>query len=190
MSIVLAALVLAASPFESAEEIPRLDAFLDAYVGTCRSHAPAVRAECERDAHAARRRLTGEAFRLEGDARVQLSVRSVDAQRGVIRVRILPFWSEGGLGLSVGRPRRLDGQGNPLVRTLDLEVPLPDDEPAFIARRRFEMGRVRLEWVVRPQSSWSLSRPGEDEVRGVAVRPVALRIVEPRTGKVVTEKTW
>ena len=188
--MILAALVAAAPPFESAQPMPRLDSFLEAYVGTCERRAAAARAECERAARGARERANGAAFRLEGDARAQLSVRGVDERRGVVHLRILPFWSERGLALSVGQPRRLDGQGNPLVRTFDLEVPLPDDEPAFIARRRFEMGRVRLEWVVRPRAPWSLSRPGEDDVRGVAARPVALRIVEPRTGKVVAEKIW
>lgn len=188
--MILAALLFAASPFESAEPVPRLGSFLEAYVGDCPAVAADARAACRRAAEATRARANETRYLLEGDARTQLSIRGVDEQRGVVSLRVLPFWSDGALGLSVGRPRRLDGEGNPLVRTFDLDVSLPADEPAFMGRRRFEMGRVRLEWVVRPQASWSLSRSGEDDVRGVAARPVALRIVEPRTGAVLAEKIW
>lgn len=184
----LGALLAAASPFDAAEPIPRLASFLEAYVGACPAAEPAGRA-CRREVQETRRAARG-AFRLEGDARTQLTVQGVDEARGVVRVRVLPFWSEDGYGLTVGRPRRLDAQGNPMVRTLDLEIELPEDEPAFMARRRIEMGRVRLEWVIRPVAPWSLPKADGTPVQGVAVKAVAFRVVEPRSGELLAEKTW
>lgn len=189
MRIVVFALTLFAGPFEDAKTVNHLDSFLEQYVGTCDRRPTAERPACAKALSEHRRGTDAGLHLVSGDARAQISIREFDERAGELTLRVLPFWSAGGRALTGGRPRGLTADGSPLVRTFDLKVKLPEDEPAFIGRRRFELGRVDVTWVLRTRSAWSLRRAGET-VEGVEAELVALRITEPRTGEQVAEKIW
>jgi len=190
MWAILVGVVLVASSFDHVEPVGHLGSFLESYVGTCDRRPPKDRRACRAEVAAARERAEGRLVRVEGDPNAQLTVRRFDDDRGTVDVVVLPFWSASGLAMSAGRPQRLDRSGRPLVRTLPMSVELPDDVPAFMARRKIEQGRVRVSWVVRPTSVWTLRGRDGDRVRGVAVRPLVLQIADPRSGDVWAEKTW
>ncbi|NJK89029.1 MAG: hypothetical protein HC923_06225 [Myxococcales bacterium] len=76
-----------------------------------------------------------------------------------------------------------------MLRTVDLELEV-GDEPDFLVRRRFEMGRVALRWVLAPKGVFTLRARGIDPVQGVHSDVIALQIYDTRSGDVLTERVF
>lgn len=189
-------LVASATPYErargNAEVIENLGRFLEEYVGQCDSDEPLFdKAACEQKAKSVRRKYRGRTLRLEVDSpRDLVSVAKFDQRKKMFRVHLTPFFSERGLGLSVGRPRKLTAEGYPVVRNVPIWVKLPDGEPEFVFRRQLDRGMVRLELLFKPKRAWQLKRRGGDAVRGAEVALVGVRVYGSRGGTLLAEQTY
>lgn len=189
-------LVASATPYErarsGAETIENLGRFLEEYVGQCDSDEPIFdKAACERKAQDARKRYRGRTLLLEIDSpRDQVSVATFDERKKMFRIHLTPFFSERGLGLSVGRPRKLTAEGYPVVRNVPIWVKLPDGEPEFVFRRQLDRGMVRLELIFKPKRAWQLKSRGGDAVRGAEVALVGVRVYGSRGSSVLAEQTY
>jgi hypothetical protein len=195
-SLVLALLVAAPSYrelAEGAERVPNLGRFLEQYVGDCDSTDPRFdKKACEAAAAQVQRDHAGRLLRLEpedGGERLQLA--KFDAAKGAFRLHLTPLFADRALALTLGRPLRLNGDGQPVLKNLPVWVkkPIDDDDLAF--RRALERGMVRLELLVRPRGAWRLERRGEaSALRGVEAELVGLKVVASRGGAVLAEETY
>ena len=155
------------TPYEQAraraEPVSNLGRFLESYVGDCESDDPAFQREpCESAAKEVRKKYQGRTLLLEIESTEGLlRVMKFDPRKKKFRVHLTPFFSERALGLSVGKPKRLTPEGYPVVRNVPLWVRLPEGEPEFAFRRRFDRGMVRLEMVIKPKRAWRLKKRGE-----------------------------
>lgn len=195
--ISLCLLMAAASPYERiqarATSVPSLGRWLKDYLGECPRGATqkAERAACLAEARRFRRSWGGQAlqFTVEEPADV-LSVVGFDQRKKAFRLNLIPFFSARGFGLSVGRPRRLTGDGRPVMRHWPLWVRLPEDTPPFVFRRNLERGMVQLELVVVPKVPYRLRRSKRTPIRGLEVTLRGLRLVQARSGDVLAERTY
>jgi hypothetical protein len=188
--------LLAASPYDrardSAQTVANLGRFLEEYVGDCEHDTPGFdKTGCERNAKEARERYRGRTLLLEiegeGD---QLKVAEFDSSRGMFRVHFTPFFSERGLGLSVGKPSRLTSEGYPVVKNVPIWVKLPKDQSEFIFRRDLERGNVKIELLVKPRRAWAMKARTGEVVRGADVALVGVRVYGSRGSAVLAEQTY
>src|SRR5262245_12808126 len=110
-------LAVAGSPYdkikETAQSVSNLGRFLEEYVGDCEHDDPRFdKVGCEQKAQDARGRYKGRTLLLEVEPEgQQVSVAEFDRSKNMIRVHFTPFFSERGLGMSVGKPSRLTPEG-------------------------------------------------------------------------------
>lgn len=190
--------LLTAAPYAElrgrAETIDNLGRWLTDYVGDCASaEAPTARDRrvCRSRVARFRKKWRGKLVRVTLDEPVDLlTLEAFDQRKKAFRVNLLPFIAARGIGMSVGRPRRLDAEGRPVVGHLPLWVRLPEDTPAFVFRRNLERGMVRLELVVVPKGAYRMRRAGQAPVRGLEVTLKGLRLVRARSGDVLAEQTF
>jgi hypothetical protein len=189
-------LSLAASPSydrvrDSAQTVSNLGRFLEEYVGDCEHDEPRFdKAGCEQKAKEARERFKGRTLMLELEPGEQVKVAEFDKSKGMFRVHLTPFFSERGLGLSVGKPSRLTPEGYPVVKNVPIWVKLPKDESDFIFRRALERGDVRLELLVKPQRAWVMKTKTGEVLRGAEVALVGVRVYGSRGSDVLAEQTY
>ena len=174
------------SPFQAAwdaaEPIEALGRFLGATVGRCAGLEGSAIRRCRADADRARAEASGAVRALRVTRpRGLLGTPSFDPERGRWRVRLTPIFSAEGLGLTVGRPLRLDREGRPVVRTIDLWVDKPSGLPDFVFRRDVERGIVRLQVLVKLGEPWALKRRGRAPARGLSTRLVGYRLTHRST---------
>jgi hypothetical protein len=105
-------------------------------------------------------------------------------------VHLTPFFSERGLGLSVGKPSRLTSEGYPVVKNVPIWVKLPKDESEFIFRRDLERGNVKIELLVKPQRAWIMKSKTGEVVRGAEVALAGVRVYGSRGSAVLAEQTY
>lgn len=163
----------------SARPIAALDRFLDDAVGRCATPTDPRfdRRGCLAEARRRRRAMADDRWRLDiRGLRGRLDPPVWDRRRRAWRVLLTPIFGERGLGLSVGRPSRVDRAGRPVVRKVPLWVRRPDDLPEFIFRRDLERGKVTLRILVTVGERWSFGR-GERAVEGLSVRLVGWQLV-------------
>ena len=189
-------ITLASTPYDTArntaQTISNLGRFLEEYVGDCEHDSPGFdKNGCERQAKSARDRYRGRTLilELEGGGE-QIQVAEFDQTRRMFRVHLTPFFSERGLGLSVGRPSRLTSEGYPVVRNVPIWVKLPKDESEFIFRRDLERGNVRIELLVKPKNAWIMKARSGERVRGAEVALVGVRVYGSRGSDVLAEQTY
>lgn len=198
-TILLSVLILAAtSPYETlrarSASVENLGRFLESSLGDCpakRRETDAARRDCVARAGRYLRSVRGKMLRVTiSEPAGIMSVARFDERKGAFLVNLVPFFAARGKGMSVGRPRRLDRSGRPVMRHLPVWVKLPEDTPPFFFRRNLERGMVQLELVVVPESSYRLRRPGRGDVEAVEVKLRGLRLVAARSGAVLVEKTY
>src|SRR5688500_2877885 len=101
-------ITLASTPYDrvrgAAQSVSNLGRFLEEYVGDCEHDSPGFdKFGCEQKAQSARERYRGRTLMLEVDGSSDsVSVAEFDTNKGMFRVHFTPFFSERGLGLSVG----------------------------------------------------------------------------------------
>ncbi len=174
-----------------AESVGNLGRFLERYVGDCDSDDPNFdRAQCEADAKAQRAEFQGRLIRLDfDDLRGQIKLVGWDARKNAYRLELTPFFSERGLGLSIGKPKRLTSDGLPVVRNIPIWVKGVGNEPEFVFRRQLDRGMVRLELLVKPKRAWRLKK-GRHTVRGADVSLKGFRLYPSRGDTVLAELTY
>ena len=194
--IAVLTLVSASTAFDTlvaeAKPVPNLGRLLAGYVGECDAGEVADgRQACRRSVRRFRRDWRGQLARvtIEEPADVVRFV-GFDRRKKAFRLNLVPFFAARGFGMSVGRPRRINGQGQPVMRNLPLWVKLPEDRPPFVFRRDLERGMVRLELVVVPKKTYRVRRAGKTPVRGLEVALKGLRLVGARSGEVLVEQTY
>jgi hypothetical protein len=126
---------------------------------------------------------------LEGDGE-QITVAEFDQSKSMFRVHLTPFFSERGLGLSVGKPSRLTSEGYPVVKNVPIWVKLPKDQSEFIFRRDLERGNVKIELLIKPQRAWVLKSRNGETVRGAEVALAGVRVYGNRGSDVLAEQTY
>ena len=105
-------------------------------------------------------------------------------------MNLVPIFDERGLALSVGKPRKVDRQGRPVLRHVPIWVQRDKGEPELLFKRRMLRGTARLELVVEPVRAWRLRRKGDDDLRGMEVRLVGLRMLPSRGDGVLAEQVY
>ncbi len=189
MLVGVMALALVASvdeAFEAATPIARLERWLSERLGDCEGREPLPeRRACEAAAARSRQDKRRWALELE-DLGGRLGAPTWDAKRRAWRVLLTPVFGAGGLGLTVGRPSRLDGEGRPVVARIPLWLELPAGVPEFVFRRDLERGMVRLHLLFEVGAPWRLARKGNPAVRGISVQLRAWRL-ESRDGRLGAE---
>ncbi len=177
----------------SAEEIRNLGQFLEGYLGDCDSPEPAFdKRGCLRAVRKKQKRYRGKLLVLGVDEPAeQLRLAQWDDAKRAYRLHLTPFFSERGLALSVGAPKRMNRQGFPMVRNIPIWVKQPSGKPRFGFRRALERGMVRLELLVKPLRPWRLrQKRTKDVVRGLAVRLMGVRIYGSRGGDILSEQVY
>ena len=177
-----------------AEPITNLGRFLEAVVGDCASVDPAAggdRRACKARVRRAQNDYRGRLMRVQVDEVASaMSLAGYDERKEAFRVDLIPFFSARGFGMSVGKPKRLNRDGLPVMRKLALWVKLPADTPAFVFRRNLERGMVHLELVVVPENAYRMLRAGRDPILGLEVALKGLRLVGARSGEVLAEHVY
>lgn len=176
----------------SAERIANLGRFLEAYLGLCDSDDPSFnRTECEDEAKRVQRDKDGKTFVVEIDnATEQIHFAGWDKRKDAYRLHLTPFFSERGLGMSVGKPSKLTSEGFPVVKNLPIWVKLPKGESDFSFKRELERGMVRLEILARVKRPWTLKARDGELVRGVEVALVGVRVYPSRGDRPLAEQTY
>lgn len=176
-----------------ADEISSLGRLLEGYLEDCRpKDVPGFdRAACQRRVKAFRQDRKGKRFRLEvTEVEGRLRFAGWDDRKGAYRLLLTPIFGDRGLGLTVGRPRRTNRDGQPIVKVVPIWVERPAGEPELIFKKRLQRGMVRLELLVEPDRPWKLKRKGDTDLRGLAVRLLGLRLKAGRGAKVLAEQTY
>lgn len=179
---------------KDAEPIPNLGSFLERYVGNC--HAKDVspdfdKKSCLSALKRAQRTYRGKRLLIEiSDLESRLNLIKWDKNKQAYRFHLTPLFSERNYGLSVGRPQRLNKQGFPVIRNLPIWVRRDEAEPEFIFKNRFRRGKVRLELIVTPVKTWRFSRKKTEDLAGVEVKLLGLRLYESRGSKLLAEQTY
>lgn len=195
-SVGLLLLVAAPPSYEArrrdAEPVKNLGRFLEQYVGDCEGSDPRFdRTGCESAAAEVRKNYQGRLLRVEVDElgeRIRLG--PFDHAKGAFRLHLTPIFPERSFALSVGKPERLNAEGQPVLRNLPVWVRPLKGQPDFVFRRELERGMVRLELLVRPKRAWRMEPKRGDPVRGVDVELVGLRVHPARGDGVLGEETY
>ena len=199
--IAVGILLAGATPYDrvhaQAKPVPSLGRWLKDYLGECPSavrggpeHA-ADRAACVAQARRFRRAWGRKALRVTIDEPTDvLAMVGFDRRKKAFRLNLVPFFSVRGLGLSVGRPRRVTADGRPVMRHWPLWVKLPEDTPPFVFRRNLERGMVQLELIVVPTAPYRLRRSKRTPIRGLEVKLRGLRLIRARSGDVLLERVY
>lgn len=177
---------------ESAERVPNLGRFLEAYLGDCMSDEPTFdKKGCLEAAAKIQREKKGKLLVFEvPDPSSMFQLRRFDAQRGTYRVEVTPFFSERALAMSVGKPLKLNADGLPIVKNVPLSVKMPDGETEFSFKRKLERGQVTVELIFKPRTPWTMRPKGQPEIRGLAVDLVGIRLTQSPGETVIAEETY
>ena len=97
-------------------------------------------------------------------------------KRRAYKVRFTPVFGGRGLGLSVGRPKRLDRRGRPVMRQMVLWLTRPESMPEFVFLRDIERGMVTMKLFFELAKPWTFKKRNSGEVRGISVRLKALQL--------------
>lgn len=174
---------------DTAESVQNLGRLLDTYIGDCDHSGPEFdRRGCELKAAEVRKSYRGRRLRVQpSDLSGLLSLKGFDRRKQAFRLDLVPIFAPRGVAMSIGRPRKLDREGRPVIRTIPIWVKLPDGTPDFVFRRDLERGMVRMELIVQVQRGWQLKR-GKEHAEGMGVKLLGLRLLDSRGG-VLAEET-
>lgn len=192
----LGLLVLTAAPTydaldRQARAVPNLGRLLEGYLEDCEADVPGFdAAACKKRVKLARQKVDGRLLKLDVEVEGRLNLSGWDKRKQAYRLHLVPLFDERGLGLSVGRPKRLDRQGRPVLKNIPIWVKKTEGEPEVIFKRRLARGMVRLEVIVEPQRAWRLRKKGDEDLRGMAVKLVGLRLYPARGDEVLAEQTY
>lgn len=195
-ALVALGLVVGTTSYEDlgreAESVKNLGRLLEGYLEDCSLDVPGFDAEaCRNRVKINQRAANKKRHRLEiDDVTGQLSFAGWDKRKNAYRLHLVPVFGERGVALTVGKPKRLDRQGQPVMKNIPIWVKRPDGEPEFIFKKRLERGMVRLELLVEPKRAWRMRRKGEDDLRGMETKLVGLRLYAARGDKVLAEQTY
>lgn len=174
-----------------ARTVNNLGRLLEGYLEDCDVDTPGFDREgCRERVKAARAELDGARLKVEVDVAGRLRLAGWDARKEAYRLHLVPLFDARGLGLSVGKPRRVDAKGRPVVKNIPIWVKRAKGEPEAIFERRLARGMVRLELLVEPRRAWRIRRKGDDDLRGLDVKLVGLRLYAARGGEVLAEQTY
>lgn len=179
-----------ASLRQNAEEVRNLGRFLESWFGDCNPNDPSYGA-CNARAEDFQKDHRGKTLRIEfQDASEQIAFGNWDAKRGAFLLLFTPFFSERGLALSVGKPTALDKDGSPIVKNIPIWVKAPKGgEGDFGFRRQLERGNVAIELVFKISKTWAMKK-GQEELRGVSIELVGLRVSSGRGDGVLAEQVY
>ncbi len=154
--------------------------FLESYVGACTGLFEGQ--ECRDKAARFREQMTGKMLWTvvrEGDTDM-LQMGGYNPATGEFTVLVTPAFPGGRYLLSAGPPRRLDLDGTPLFRILEIPARLPGASPAAL-RNMFEAKVFRVMFVFTPREVWTVE-DGDRKRQGVTVDLHAILITIGKTG--------
>ncbi|MCA9551142.1 MAG: hypothetical protein KC933_13995 [Myxococcales bacterium] len=175
-----------------AEKVPNLGRLLEGYLEDCQVDTPGFdKAGCEARAKAAQKKADGQLLEIElSELDGNLSFAGWDQRKQAFRLHLVPLFDERGLAMSVGKPKKLDAEGRPVLGNIPIWVKKPDGEPELIFKKRLQRGMVRLALLVKPKRPWRMKRKQGDDIRGMEVELVALRLLAARGGEILAEETY
>lgn len=100
-----------------------------------------------------------------------------------------PIHDARGLALSIGKPDKLDKGGNPVLKLFVVDVTLADGVLEGDVQRAIRKGNVAIELVGDFEKVWTLGA-GEKQVRGVSMKPRAVRFTNAKNGKPIGEAVF
>lgn len=184
--LLLLLLAPAAESYESlasqAKSVNNLGRYLESYLGDCEHDTPGFdRKGCLEDVRGVQSKENGALLKIVvDDVREQLAFAGWDGNKKAYRLHLTPLFPERDVAMTVGKPSRLNSDGQPVMKNMPLWVELPKGEAEFAFRRRLERGMVRLELLVRPKGPWQKARKGEAPLRGLEVVLVGIRMLPAR----------
>ena len=157
--------------------------FLDSYVGACTGFFEGQ--DCRDKAAKFRDEMTGKMLwtvvrEAEADM-VQMA--AFNPATGEFLVRVTPAFPAGRFVLSAGPPKRLDEDGTPLFRVLEIPVRRAGADPAAL-RHLFDDKLLRVIFVFTPREVWTVES-GDQKRQGVTMDLHAMLITINRTGEKV-----
>jgi hypothetical protein len=97
-----------------------------------------------------------------------------------------PVHDARGLALTVGKPDKLDKSGRPVMKLFVVDVALADGVLESDVQRAIRTGNIAIELVADFDKTWALGA-AESQVRGVSVKPRAIRFMNAKNGKPIGE---
>jgi hypothetical protein len=97
-----------------------------------------------------------------------------------------PIHDARGLALSLGKPDKLDKGGRPVLKLFVVDVSLADGVLESDVQRAMRTGNIAIELVGDFDKTWALGA-GDKQVRGVSIKPHAIRFVNAKNGKPIGE---
>jgi hypothetical protein len=173
-----------------AKKVSNLGRLLEGYLEDCQVDVPGFdKAACEGRALEAQRKVDGTLLEVELEGPT-LNFAGWDERKQAFRLHLVPLFDERGLGLTVGKPRKLDAEGRPVLDNIPIWVEKPKGEPELIFKKRLQRGMVRLTLLVRPKRAWRMKRRQGEDMRGMEVELVGLRLIATRGGAILAEETY
>ncbi len=162
----------------------RLDKFLEQYIGECMKGDIEDKIACKDIAAKFRKEAASKTYVSEVPSSIARTLRPVPSKNPAFySYHFTPFFDGGGYGLTFGKPAGQDKDGSPKVKPEVFNLPTNDEGQAIL--EGFKVDRVTIQLVFKPVEIWKLKQ-GKEFIYGVAVKPVLLRMEEPRSGAAAT----
>lgn len=158
-----------------------LSEFLARYVGACTGFFEGQ--QCRDEAARFREEKTGKMlWTVVREPEVDmLQMAAYNPATGEFIVRVTPVFPGGRYILSAGPPKRLDEDGTPLFRVLEIPARRTGANPALL-RRLFDDKALRVMFVFTPREVWTVES-GDQKRQGVTVDLHAMLITIGKTGE-------
>jgi len=195
-TIIALSLVLAAKPAsfdalkQGAEELDRPAGAVSAIIGICTEEDPVDQMHCQENVEIEGKKFKGKVVYIDLGANHQDLLEFEGMHGSKARFLWVPMYDPGnGHALTLKKPRKLTGDGWPLLKKKIIDGASPADKTAGDLRRLARLGQVNIEIIGKLGRPWALRHKG-DKVYGVVIKAKGLRLSEARTGKTLVEALY
>ena len=172
-----------------AVELERPAQAVTVLVGACGAGDGAVDGECLQNTKAMKERVAGKRVLLDLGGGFENFLGFAARNGAVTRFVWGPLYDVGnGLALTVGKPQKLDADGNIVVGRRPVDGTSPDDLMDSDLQRLCKTGQAGIQVVGKLGKPWTLGS-GDKAARGITFEVEALRLYNVRTGATIFEST-
>ena len=158
-------------------------------VGACGAGKGAVDGECLENTKAMKEKLAEKRVLLDLGGGFENFLGFASRNGAVTRFVWGPLYDVGnGLALTVGKPQKLDADGNIVVGKRPVDGFSPDELMDSDLQRLCKTGQAGIQVVGKLGKPWSLGS-GDKSARGISIEVEALRLYNVRTGATIFEST-
>ncbi len=160
-----------------------------ALVGACDAGGGAVNGECLENTKDLKEKVKGRLVSLDLGSGYDRLLSWGGRPHGKARFVWAPLYDVGnGLALTVGRPQKISGDGNVVMKKRPIDGTSPDELTDLDLRRLTTTGMAGIQIVGKFGRTWQMSG-GRKTVKGVMFEVEAIRLYNARTGAIVFEST-